>query len=134
MAPVLFCESLPIARNPGLTRRRKCDGSQAQGWHLMSNQRGLQAYSTWRFQFGASRFCLTGSDAGALSLTYCMDSEMMRFNSDHGAWRMKNTEQCWATPEVSDGAVPALAGCEREKAEQMWVLKAADASQMHPFE
>lgn len=101
----------------------------------MSNQRGLQAYSTWRFQFGASRYCLTGAEDGALKLTYCMDSEMMRFNSDHGAWRMKDSKNCWDLPEgLGDDKPVRLVECVREKSEQMWVLQAADEGQMHPFD
>lgn len=115
--------------------RHNCDNSQSQGWHLMSNQRGLQAYSTWRFQFGNSRWCLTGTEDGSLKLTYCMDSEMMRFNSDHGLWRMKGSKSCWDLPEgLGDGKPVKLAECADGKAEQMWVLQPAEESQMHPFQ
>lgn len=113
----------------------------------MSNMRGLQAYSTWRFQFGHSRFCLTGPTrvAGAngttvigaedaLYLTYCMDSDQMRFNSYHGTWKMKGSEQCIELPEAADGSQAHLGTCNLNAPGQLWVAKPADESQMYPFE
>lgn len=98
--------------------------------------RGLQAYETWKFQFGQSRFCMTGTDANTLGLTYCMDSDKMRFNSEHGTWQMKNSELCIdvADGNLQDGAKVILGACAQDTASQLWDLQPAEQSQMHPFD